>query len=214
MTDWREWHQDYERADSPLARRLEVVRRFIAQALDAAPRGRIRVTSMCAGDGRDILGVVASHARGGDVVGRLVELDPDLCDRASSNASEGIQVMCADASITDAYLGATPADLLLACGVFGNVSVEDVRRAIGAWPMLCAAGATVIWTRGASRPDLRPEVRRWVIEAGFEEVAFEGAPERYGVGVARMTREPAALVAGLQMFQFLPEKQASVYFDP
>ena len=37
--------------------------------------------------------------------------------------------MCGDASTTSAYRGAVPADLVLACGIFGNVSDEDIQRA-------------------------------------------------------------------------------------
>jgi len=37
--------------------------------------------------------------------------------------------------------------------------------------------------RGQTRP--APAIRRWFIEAGLGEVAFDGAPEQFGVGVAR-----------------------------
>ncbi len=161
---------------------------------------------MCAGDGRDILGVLTEHSRAGDVSGRLVELDPELAARARDDAPPRLEVVCGDAGVSDAYLGATPADLVLACGIFGNVTDSDIRRTIDAWPMLCAPGATVIWTRAASEHDLRDQVRRWVTEAGFEELAFAGAPEKYGVGVARMTRDPAPLVAGVRLFTFVPER--------
>ncbi len=56
--DWHEWHTAYDRADNPLTRRLAQVQEYIRVALDAAPPGPIRVVSMCAGEGRDILGVL------------------------------------------------------------------------------------------------------------------------------------------------------------
>jgi hypothetical protein len=40
-----------------------------------------------------------------------------------------------------------PADVLLLCGIFGNVSDGDIRRTVQAVPALCRAGATVIWAR-------------------------------------------------------------------
>jgi hypothetical protein len=54
-------------------------------------------------------------------------------------------------------------------------------------PSLLAPDGTVIWTRGRREgdDDLRPVVRRWFTEAGLTEVAFDGAPEAFGVGVAR-----------------------------
>ncbi len=54
MMDWVDWHADYDNPDSALARRLGVVRMRIAEALDRAPAGPIRVASMCAGVARMI----------------------------------------------------------------------------------------------------------------------------------------------------------------
>src|ERR1041385_5412799 len=144
---WVRWHESYEDPNSSLAKRLTVVRRRIAEAQDRCPPGPIHVISMCAGDGRDLLGVLERHPRAADVTGRLVELDPQLADRARDAAPAGIKVCCQDAGQTDAYAGTARADLLLSCGIFGNVTHEDIRRTIETWPMLCAPGATVIWTR-------------------------------------------------------------------
>ncbi len=38
--DWHEWHQEYDRPESPLARRLAIVQHYLRSALDAAPRAR------------------------------------------------------------------------------------------------------------------------------------------------------------------------------
>ncbi len=206
MTDWLTWHEQYDDPGSSLSHRLDVVRRFIDKALTEMPAGPIRVVSMCAGDGRDLLNVLASHPRRENVSGRLVELNPQLAEQARAAAPPGIEVLRGDAGLSDSYAGAAPADLLLACGIFGNVSQDDIRITIESWPMLCARNATVLWTRGDFEPDLRPTVRRWVEQAGFEEVAFEGAPEKYGVGMARMTRDPIPWRADAHFFQFLPEK--------
>lgn len=204
LTDWRQWHEDYERSDSSLARRLVVVRHRIIEALDQYPPGPIRVVSMCAGDGRDLLGVLQRHHRVGDVRGRLVELNPMLAEQARTVAPSAVEVACRDAGQSEAYEGAVPADLVLCCGVFGNVSDDDVLNTIHAWPMLCAPEATVVWTRGASSsgPDRREEVRRWVRLAGFHEIVFDGVPETYGVGVAKMIRNSEPYRPGVRFFRF------------
>ena len=44
-------------------------------ALDGAPPGELRVVSMCAGQGRDVIGVLSQHPRRSDVRARLVERD-------------------------------------------------------------------------------------------------------------------------------------------
>ena len=43
--------------------------------LDHAPAGDMRLISLCAGQGRDVIGVLAGHPRRGGVRARLVVLD-------------------------------------------------------------------------------------------------------------------------------------------
>jgi hypothetical protein len=74
--DWYAWHQDYDDPGSALARRLVAVQDQIRAALDAAPPGPLRAVSLCAGQGRDLIGALAAHPRRADVAARLVELDP------------------------------------------------------------------------------------------------------------------------------------------
>jgi len=203
VSGWLKWHERYDDPDSSLARRLGVVQREISNFLDGAQPGPIRVVAMCAGDGRDLLGVLKRHVRARDVSGRLVELDPRLVERARCSAPVGLEVIQADAGISDVYEGACPADLVMTCGVFGHVSDEDIRTTIGSWRFLLARGGTVIWTRGAlSGIDLRPLVRVWIQEAGFHEVAFHGEPSRHGVGVAKLAVEPEPFRRGVAMFRF------------
>lgn len=207
MTDWIEWHKKYEAPESSLARRLSVVRRRIGEALDQLPPGNIRVISMCAGDGRDLLGVLAHHPRAGDVTGRLVEWNSQLVDRARAAAPSTIEVLCGDAGISDSYDGAVPVDLLLCCGVLGNITEEDIHKTINSWSMLCSPQAIVIWTRGSSEPDIRNELRQWVHEAGFEELSFDGMEDSYGVGVAKRSGETKPYERGVRFFSFVPEKR-------
>jgi len=198
--DWQRWHEAYDE-DSSLARRLAVVQGRIRELLDRAQPGPIRVVSLCAGQGRDLLPVVAAHPRGPDVRARLVELDPR--NVAAIPPLPDVEVVCADAALLSAYEGAVPADIVLACGVFGNVTAEDIRRTIEHLPMLCARGAAVIWTRGASDPDLRPAIRGWFAEHGFEEGFFLAEPGSFGVGVHRLAGEPQALDPAVKLFTFV-----------
>ena len=160
--DWHEWHRAYDEPDSPLSRRLAIVQDAIRAALDAAPPGEIRVVSMCAGEGRDILGVLADHPRAADVRGRLVELDAGLAATARAHAPAGIEVLVGDAGLASSYTGAVPADVVLMCGVFGNIADTDVENTVRHAASLCAPGATVIWTRHRRPPDGTPQVRALV----------------------------------------------------
>lgn len=207
--DWRAWHDAYDDPGSSLARRLAVVRARIADTLDAAPPGPLRAVAMCAGEGRDLIPVLASHPRGPDVTARLVELDPALAATARRSAARaglpGVQVVTGDASLTDAYHGLVPADLVLACGVFGNVSDSDIRRTVGCCAQLCATGGTTVWTRARKPPDLVPRICDWFGQEGFELSWVSDPAAGFGVGVHRLTARPRPLEAGLRMFSFAGE---------
>lgn len=190
--DWARWHDGYDDPSSPLSTRLAIVQAHLADAITAAPPGPVSLVSLCAGQGHDVLGVLPGHSRCGDVTAVLVELDPRIARLAASRAAReglaGIEVRVADAGLTAGYADALPADVLLLCGIFGNVSDNDIGRTVGAAPALCAPGGTVIWTRHRRPPDLTPLVREWFAAAGFTELAFE-APDTgstlIGVGVHR-----------------------------
>lgn len=73
--DWADWHDGYDAPGSIPARRLEAVHGRIRPFLDAAPAGPVRAASFRAGQGRDLIGVLAAHPRAADVTARLVEMD-------------------------------------------------------------------------------------------------------------------------------------------
>lgn len=171
--------------------------------------------SVCGGQGRDILGVLADHPRRDSVCGRLVELEPSNTVEAARRAYEAglsrIEVVTGDAAVTDAYVDAVPADLVLACGVFGNIPDDDVHRTIDALPQFCTRGATVVWTRHRGPPDLTPTINHWFENAGFVSLAFEatgveaprfGAFPAQAVGAHCWPREPEPLELGERLFTF------------
>jgi hypothetical protein len=167
---------------------------------------------MCAGDGRDLLGALHGHRRRGDVRARLVELEPELVARGQAQAAElgiaGIDLEVGDAAETDAYTGAVPADVVLVCGVFGNITDADVETTVRHLPELCAPGATVIWTRGRFQPDLTPAIRRWFGDAGFTEIDFIAIPGSTGsVGVHRLAGASRVFQPGVRLFTFLEKDE-------
>jgi hypothetical protein len=206
--DWHEWHRPYDDPGSPLARRLLIVQRHVREALDRQAPGPLRVISMCGGQGRDLFGALADHPRRGDVIGCLVESDERNVAAARLAAfaagMEAVDVRTGDAGLTDAYRDAVPADLVLACGIFGNVAGEDVARTVAALPQLCATGGTVVWTRHRRPPDLTVDIRRWFAEHGFEELDFQRPPDAvFGVGAHRLVAAWMPLRTGVRLFRFL-----------
>jgi putative methyltransferase len=193
---WVEWHQAYEDPDSFLSVRLRLVQEGVRARLNAMGPGPgpgpgpIRVVSLCAGQGRDVIDVLATHPRSGDAQALLVELDPALCafarDRAAAAGLAGVvRVVEGDASDARHYADMVPADLVLVCGLFGNISDEDVSGVVAALPSFCTRGGEVIWTRHRRPPDLTPAIRGWFDAAGFEEVSFAAPPHPYVLSVGR-----------------------------
>jgi predicted RNA methylase len=181
---WERWHAPYEDPASNLSLRLRTVQAMVRQALDAVPpdrAGPIRVVSLCAGQGRDVIDVVAAHPRRDQVAALLVELDPALVAfaRARADAAGGgevVRIVEGDASLSRWYAAVVPADLVLVCGIFGNISEGDITATIEALPSFCRRGAHVVWTRHRRPPDATPAIRSRFAAAGFTELAFE-APE-------------------------------------
>src|SRR3954447_6821584 len=87
VRDYLAWHEQYDDLGSSLSRRLALVREVLRGELDARP-GPVRVVSLCAGDGRDILGVLAEREDAARVSVTLVEVLPELVERARTAAAE------------------------------------------------------------------------------------------------------------------------------
>lgn len=207
-TDWYDWHDAYADPDSVLSHRLATVQGHLRAALDEAPPGPLRVVAICAGQGRDLAGVLEDHPRAADVSGQIVELDPRNTHiakqlLAAAGAADRIEVITGDASLTDIYEGAVPADVIIAVGIFGNISDADVSRLISHLPGFAAPGARVLWSRGITKGDLNPSIRGWFERAGFEEVAWDLLDGRMGLGVNRYIGAPRSLPRGVSLFDFV-----------
>ena len=207
MTDWDSWHWAYGDPSSLLSERLQLVQRYIADWLDASAPAPVTVLSSCAGDGRDLLEVMEGRSDANRVTATLIEADARNATRATNHITRldlsTVEVRCTDAGTSNAYLGAVPADLVLLCGIFGNITDDDVHRTVAATPQLCKQNAVVIWTRHRQDPDLTPRIREWFREHGFEEEHFD-APDHaiYSVGVHRFVGAPEPLVAEQHLFTF------------
>ncbi len=205
MRDYERWHERYDDPGSDLSWRLGVVRDHIRAALDGHP-GPVRALSLCAGDGRDLLGALAERPDAGRVRAVLVEVHPAIAERAREAARDvaaEVDVRQADAGDTAAYADAVPADLVLLVGIMGNITDEDLARTIAAAPALCAPGATLVWTRGRWNGDRNDVVRGRLAAAGFTEIAYDVLDEDSlpAVGACRYDGPPATLPAG-RLFTF------------
>ncbi|HEX9624353.1 MAG TPA: SAM-dependent methyltransferase [Streptosporangiaceae bacterium] len=211
MKDWVAWHLTYQDLESALSLRLERVKQHLARAIDDAPPGQISLVSLCAGQGHDVTGVLPGHRRRDDVRALLVEFDPTNAGEARRRAEEAgltqVQVRQADAGQVASYADALPAELLLLCGIFGNITDAEIERVVRAAPAMCAPGATVIWTRHRRAPDLTPQISSWFAANGFDEVAFDAVESSTltGVGVHRLSRPAVTESPSGRLFAFRSE---------
>lgn len=199
--DWLDWHREYDDPSSSLSRRRLVIQRYLrfvlAELAPASDHQAVRLLSLCAGDGGDVLEVLAGVRQ---VRALLVELDPELADRARRRAAEleldRVRVHTGDAGRPAGYAELLPAHIVLACGVFGNVGEADVRRIVEALPAMLAPGGWVIWTRGrgADGTDASEPIRRLFASHGLTEVGFTApADAKFRVGLHRLDRVPAGI---------------------
>jgi hypothetical protein len=208
LRDYQAWHRAYDNPESGLSWRLTMVQSYLRGALNHHA-GDVRVLSVCSGDGRDLIEVLAGRPDSSRVTATLVELHPQIAqaarDAAAAAGLSGIEVRTADAGTTDSLVGAVPADVVLLVGIFGNISDDDVQRTVTAAPQLCAAGATLLWSRGRDDGDRNDSVRRWFAEAGFDELAYSthDVGGRPALGAMRYTGPTQALQEGLRLFTFL-----------
>jgi hypothetical protein len=210
MRDYLKWHDGYDNPSSDLSWRLRQAQAYIRQALDHL-EGPVTVISLCAGDGRDVLQVLADRNDSARVRTTLIELHPVLAQRARTFAADagltGVTVRSQDAGNTTAYAGSVPADLVIMMGIFGNISDDDVRRTIQTAPQLCRPGATLLWSRSTNGTDQNASVRAWLADAGFTELGYrefdQDQAERAALGSARYGGPLQPLVPGRQLFTFL-----------
>jgi len=209
MRDYKAWLEAYDDPASGLSWRVQAVRAAISAALDAAV-GPVRIISACSGDGRDVIGALAARADAGKVTATLLEIHPDIAERARRAADQAglrqLKACTLDAGRSDAYAGLVPVDLVLLVGIFGNIDDSDLHRTIAASPQLCSPGATVVWSRGrgGSLIDRNDEVRAAFRVAGFTELDYRthDCGHRPAVGVVRYDGPPIPLERGRTWFTF------------
>ncbi len=207
---WVQWHAPYEDPTSMLSLRMRTVQAMVGAALDEVPPHpeQIQIVSLCAGQGRDVIDVVATHPRGAEVSALLVEQDPVLVDFARARADaagvgDRIRIVEGDASQSHHCADDVPADIVLVCGVFGNISSADITRTIQAMPGWCKPGGHVIWTRHRRAPDYTPAVRADFAAAGFTEVEFVTPEDSIqAIGHHRLDGETAPFDPDQQLFDF------------
>lgn len=209
--NWEHWHKGYN-VEPSMQARLRLVREQAGRLLQEHPPGPFQIISLCAGDSRDLLGLLRQHPRREDVTAWLLDTDQASLDRGRRAAEKaGLDRQCrfiqADAASARSYAGMIPADLIVISGVFGHLRPADVARLIEGLSMLCRTGGHVIWNRHLVHNDgsvQMPIIREGLRTAGFDEVQFQTtAPDGFAVGCARCTGATQPLDPTRVFFEFV-----------
>ena len=209
--NWNEWHIYYDSLPN-LQERLRIVRDQIVLALDEFAPGPIQIVSICAGDGRDLIGALKDHPRRGDVTALLLDNNPKSIERGKVEAAKigltgNLRFIEADATLAKNYLGGVPADLVLLSGFFGHLRHADVPFLINALPMFCKSGGQVIWNRHLvlhNGRDQVPLIREHFLTARFPELQFETTdPKGFATGRVRFEGQTEPLDPSRVLFEFI-----------
>ena len=100
-----------------------------------------------------------------------------------------------------------PVDVLMLCGVLGNVSDDDARRILTGAALMLQRGGTMIWTRGNRirwRGPERVGPQACLLDAGWEERSFVRPDDAsYRVGVHTWKGIASGFLAD-RLFAFVP----------
>jgi hypothetical protein len=103
-----------------------------------------------------------------------------------------VEVRVADAGTIDSFADVLPAHVVVASGVFGNISMADTRRTVAALKTVLAPGGLVVWTRSRrlDGSDRSLDVRAVFLEHNFAEVSFSTIPDgKFRIGVHKRATE-------------------------
>jgi 16S rRNA G966 N2-methylase RsmD len=205
---WSDWPQEVYQQQS-YQQRLSKVQEHFAECLDNVPRGPVRVLSLCAGDGRDVIGVLNSHPRRTDVSAWLIESNRQcvaICVRqaASVGLQKTVNFVCGDATLCVTYKNIATADIVLICGVWGHVAANQRAQLVAGIASLCKPDAAVIWTRGlVPNMSRMQEIQSHFAGLAWNKVRVSSTPDqRWAVATYRYSGPRHQLSKSGRLFRF------------
>jgi 2-polyprenyl-3-methyl-5-hydroxy-6-metoxy-1,4-benzoquinol methylase len=205
---WSNWPaMSYQRVS--YRKRLQAVQDHFAASLAEAEPGPVRVVSICAGDGRDVMGVLESHARREDVNAWLVELDRKSVEagikrRDATGLSKLVTFLHADATDFATFKNILPCDIVMVCGVWGHVPPAERLSLVKALGKFCKPGGTVVWSRGVDRGRSRfTDIQALFEHNSFERVSESITPDdKWAICTHRYMGRPVEVPTSGRIFNF------------
>jgi Putative methyltransferase len=205
---WTGWPERAYQQDR-YQHRLAAVQEQLADAIDRAPGGPVRIISPCAGDGRDLINVLRLHPRRDDVSAWLVEKDSrSVVEGKRRAANDGladiVQFVSDDATDYATYRPIIRADIVLLCGVWGHVPASERTQLVCALTSFCKAGGMVIWTRGAGKGMIRlQQIQSLFASPLWQQVRANLTPDKnWAIVTHRYCGPPMELPTSGRIFHF------------
>lgn len=205
--NWDTWHLRYDEVPR-LQERLRVVQGHIVEAIHALAPGPVRLLSLCAGDGRDVLGALRDHPRRDDVVATLLDTHEPSLQRGRAMAEDlPVRFVCADATVAKNLEGSVPTDVLVLSGVLGHVRPGDVEALAHRLPSLVRPGGFFIWNRRLALRGGNERVARLLdllSGVGFIEREFlTTSADGYAAGLSRFSGAGLPFDPRGRLFEFV-----------
>ncbi|NNN20704.1 MAG: SAM-dependent methyltransferase [Acidimicrobiales bacterium] len=203
---WESWHDSYSVKNSDLSYRLEVVKQRLQELIERF-EVPVRILSLCAGQGHDVIQTLKENPNLNISKALLVELDPKNVSVGESEIKRSglgtVNYLEGDAANVSLYSDFVPVEILLLCGIFGNISLDDIKNTLERSSSFLAPGGFVVWTRHRKEPDATPAIRNWCAEFGYREIAFD-TPDRheFSVGTYELVKAPSKFLPDGKLFQF------------
>jgi SAM-dependent methyltransferase len=214
IDNWSTWHDEYENEDSELNARKRAVQAQVVAIATQCPPGPVTVVSICGGQAREVIGALENHPRRADVRGRIVELDEENAAFARAWAKKSgldkLEVVTGDASLSSAYAGLPPADVVVLSGVVGHLCHPERVQLIAFMHQILRAGGYAVNTYYRLREEESQQLRDAFRAQQFEEESFETLPGKYQFTIARnrYLGRPKPLEPGVRVFNFGSAREA------
>ena len=183
------WHLNHNDMNSTPYKRNKDEQNLIKTCLNSI-KNNVNIISICSGQARDILPILAGKKDNNKINTYLIDTDLECLEYADNYAKENkipnVHLINKNAGLRETYNDIPQADIIIICGVFGHLSLLDIKSTISFIKHLLNENGFVIWSRHKFDNDISEDIKNIFKELNFNELAFvspEDEPYTLGLHV-------------------------------